>query len=526
MQIAAGSRTRFGDIVGVSQPTVTRWIVGATTPGLDDLQKIAVATDYSLVAQLRDLGYLTEERIPWSYESPSISPRLLLDRLSKAVDDATLARPTNRDLAKAVMGDPGPNGRPTEGRWRATLFDVPLGVAYPHVAYRGVQFELGLDAFGHRHQAWLGGDWELQGLQPPTEYGSPWMRQLLETGTPAIDRASGEPVPELVAWERLELRWRLHDLSRQVYIQWYGELGRIHRHLLVPVEAARPGHLALVRAYQEHLPDASRSRIHPIAGERRIRRVLLVGGPASLATYFAPVIAEALGWHSHRAADLVRQYRPSPATGQSAGPAIGWDFAYLYRSIGQGVGPRECVMSISELDTLVDDTGSLTSEAEEMLSSDDSLVVLIEADGRSLTQWEKRQLDQAPKGTELRAANRSRNTEQVTSRISDLLREIDPGGRTWIHLVENRPVPWWSDEPEAPYLDPVIGDLIVQGSYSLAFRLAEGRFPTLSRRTRPNWLAPGSLLHRFSDTLASDQVVTRYWQVHAGGRVRSASRGL
>ena len=112
------SQLKFAGMLDVDVRTIRRWCNGESPPRLENLAAIAASTPYTLVEQLTDLGYIARDQVPWAASIPTASPRLLLDRLWKAVDEVTLW-PTNHDLARAVMqGHPDEPTAHRYGRWR------------------------------------------------------------------------------------------------------------------------------------------------------------------------------------------------------------------------------------------------------------------------------------------------------------------------------------------------------------------------------------------------------------------------
>jgi transcriptional regulator with XRE-family HTH domain len=510
------SQHEFAGLLGVEARTLRRWCSGESPPGLDSLARIAASTPYTLVEQLADLEYIARDQVPWSVSAPMTSPRLLLDRLWKAVDEATLSRPTHHDLAQVVMQ--GHADEPTAsryGRWRPRLFDVPTGKRYPHVAYHGVEFQLGLSLEGGVIHAWRQKDWENLGLARPDEFAAPWIKEILADKRRVVDQFRGYPISEGAAWERLELRWRLHDLSRQTPIHWYGEVGRLYRHLIANSMTAHERHIALVRAYQEHLPDPTTSVPAPFLEARDVNLVLLIGSLGSLATYLASVIGEAIGWRSYRAADLVQQYTTRPPVVHTGDAASRTDYAFVYKAISEGNIPGKCVVAISDYDTLVDDAGELTDAARRMLATTGCYVLLLESSPETGALWEMRQQDLLPAGMALRPPHRQDVIQPVQDSLLQALKNLDPDQVQWGHLRANFTVPWWSrdlDEEEIPpFLLPEIGDQIIQASYALLIRLSSGKLPVASRTNTPRMVA-GSLLHQQIRDLVHDKEVIRAWQ--------------
>ncbi len=510
------SQLKFAALLAVDVRTIRRWCRGQSPPRLENLAAIALATPYTLVEQLTDLGYIARAQMPWVASVPAASPRLLLDRLWRAVDEVTLGRPSHHDLARAVMA--GHEGEPAAhryGRWRPRLFDVPTGDVYPHVAYRGVEFQLGLDEEGRLIPAWRQKEWDNLGIGVPMEFAAPWIRSILIDNERVEDHFRSAPISYVAAWERLELRWRLHELSRQVQIHWYGEVGRLHRRLIANTMTTHERHIAVVRAYQEHLPDPTAAVPAPFLEDCGAARVLLVGSPATLTTYLSAVVGEALGWRSYRVADLVQQYTARPPviqTGDAAGKA---DYSFVHQAIADGHVPRHCVIAVSEFDTLVDEAGELTKPARRMLSADGTYVVLLESDSRTDALWEYRQRDQLPVGVDLRPTNKVETLEKVRPQLVRALEDADPMRGRWVHLYANFVVPWWNPnlplEAIPPFLEPRIGDQIVRAAYALLVRLSTGKLPIQSRPRAPR-IAEGSLLRRYVKPLAQDRRALQAWR--------------
>lgn len=521
------SQLKFAGLLGVDVRTIRRWCAGKSPPRLENLAAIAASTSYTLAEQLRDLGYMARDQVPWTVSVPMVSPRLLLDRLWTAVDEATLSRPTHHDLARAVMqGHPNePAGR--YGRWRPRLFDVPTGKQYPHVAYRGVEFQLGLNLDGKVKLAWRKADWESLEIATPDEFATPWIKSILFDKRLVIDKFRNRPISESAAWERLELRWRLHDLSHQTPIHWYGEVGRLYRHLIANSMTAHERHIALVRAYQEHLPDPTRAVPTPFLEDRGVTLVLLFGGLGSLTTYLASVVGEAIGWHSYRAADLVQQYvarSPLVYTGDAASKT---DYNFVYNAIADGHIPRHCIVAISDYDTLIDDAGLITDAVKRMLATSHCYAMILESSAETRTLWELRQHDLLPDGMPVRAPDRGEVIQSVQDELLHALRAFDPDRARWGHLSANFIVPWWprglDENAIPPFLPPEIGDQIVEASYALLVRLASGKLPIESRPSPPR-VIPGSLLHQHLRGLSSDKKAFRAWQ--EGPRPRKTSSQL
>lgn len=510
------SQARFADLLGVDVRTIRRWCNGESPPRLENLAAIAASTPYSLVEQLTDLDYIARDQVPWAASVPMASPRLLLDRLWKAVDEVTLSRPTHHDLARAVM-----QGHPEEpvvsryGRWRPRLFDVPTGGRYPHISYRGVEFQLGLNLEGKVIHAWRQSDWDSLGMARPDDLAAPWIKSILADKRRVFDHFRNCAISEGAAWERLELRWRLHDLSRQTPIHWYGEVGRLYRHLIANSMTVHERHIALVRAYQEHLPDPTRAVPVPFLEDSDVALVLLLGPLGSLTTYLASVVGEAIGWHSYRAADLVQQYTarsPVVHTGDAASKA---DYTFVYKAIAEGRIPRHCIVAISDYDTLVDDAGELADSVKNMLAVSGCYVIMLESSPETGVLWELRQQDLLPAGVALRSPHRREIVGPVQDKLLRALKVFDPDQARWAYLRANFTVPWWSrnlDEHEIPpFMPPEIGDQIIQSSYALLIRLASGKLP-IESRPFPTRVVPGSLLHQYIRELQRDRQAIRAWQ--------------
>ncbi len=510
------SQLKFAGLLGVDVRTIRRWCNGQSPPRLENLAAIAASTPYTLVEQLADLQYIARDQVPWAASVPMASPRLLLDRLWKAVDEVTLSRPTHHDLARAVMQ--GHADEPTAsryGRWRPRLFDVPTGKRYPHVAYHGVEFQLGLNLEGEIIHAWRQKDWESLGMARPDEFAAPWIKSILVDKRRIVDHFRNCPISEGAAWERLELRWRLHDLSHQTPIHWYGEVGRLYRHLIANSMTTHERHIALVRAYQEHLPDPTRAVPIPFLEARDVTLVLLLGSLGSLTTYLASVVGEAIGWHSYRAADLVQQYTARPPVVYTGDAASRTDYTFVYKAIADGHIPPFCIVAISDYDTLVDDAGALTDAAKRMLAKSDCYVLLLESSPETGVLWELRQQDLLPTGVALGPPHRRETIQPIQDKLLQTLKILDPEQARWAHLRANFIVPWWSrnlDEDEIPpFLPPEIGDQIVQTSYALLVRLASGKLPIESKPSAPRVVA-GSLLHQYIHGLLRDKEAIRAWQ--------------
>jgi transcriptional regulator with XRE-family HTH domain len=510
------SQARFADLLGVDVRTIRRWCNGESPPRLENLAAIAASTPYTLVEQLADLDYIPRDQVPWAASVPMASPRLLLDRLWKAVDEVTLSRPTHHDLARAVMqGHPDEPTSSRYGRWRPRLFDVPTGERYPHVAYRGVEFQLGLDLEGKVIHAWRQKDWEGLGMARPDELAAPWIKSILVDKRRVVDHFRNCPISEGAAWERLELRWRLHDLSRQTPIHWYGEIGRLYRHLIANSMTTHERHIALVRAYQEHLPDPTRAVSVPYLEACGVAQVFLLGSLGSLTTYLASVVGEAIGWHSYRAADLVQQYTTRPPVVHTGDAASRTDYTFVYKAIAEGHIPRHCIVAISDYDTLVDDAGELTDAAKRMLAASECYVVLLESSPETGVLWELRQKDLLPVGVAPRPPHRREIVQPIQDKLLQTLKIFDPDQARWAHLRANFTVPWWSRDLDQngipPFLRPEIGDQIIQASYALLIRLASGKLPIESRPSAPRVVA-GSLLHQYIRGLLRDKQAIRAWQ--------------
>jgi hypothetical protein len=243
--------------------------------------------------------------------------------------------------------------------------------------------------------------------------------------------------------------------------------------------------------------------------------VLILGSLGSLATYFASVVGEAVGWHSYRAADLVQQYTARPPVVHTGDAASKTDYTFVYEVIADGHIPRHCIVAISDYDTLVDDTGALTDATKRMLATSDCYIVLLESSPETGVLWELRQQDLLPAGFALRPPHRQEIIQPIQAKLLQTLKILDPDQTRWTHLRANFIVPWWSrnlDENEIPpFLPPEIGDQIVQASYALMVRLATGKLPIESRPSAPR-VVTGSLLHQYIRGLPRDKQAIRAWQ--------------
>ena len=348
----------------------------------------------------------------------------------------------------------------------------------------------------------------------PDEFAAPWIKSILVDKRRIIDhfrnanlrrRRLGAAGTSLATSRSL----------RQTPIHWYGEVGRLYRHLIANSMTTHERHISLVRAYQEHLPDPTMAVPVPFLEASDVTLVLLLGNLGSLTTYIASVVGEAIGWQSYRAADLVQQYTARPPLLHTGDAASKTDYTFVYKAIANGHIPRRCIVAISDYDTLVDEAGALTDATKRILATGNCYILLLESSPETSVLWELRQQDLLPAEVALRPPHRRQVIQPIQDKLLRTLKVLDPDQARSAHLRANFIVPWWSrnldDNEIPPFLPPEIGDQIVQASYALLVRLASGKLPIESRPSTPR-VVIGSLLHQYIRGLLRDKQAIRAWQ--------------
>ena len=505
------SQSEFAESLSTSERTIRRWLNEKPTPTLDHLQVVAQNYPYPLIDQLADLGFLPPEVIPWGVSRFPSSPALLLDKMRLAVDEITRSHPNHRDLSREVMvfreGEEFLGER--HGRWRSVLFDVAAGKAYPHVAFHGAEFRLGFDSLGSKRPVWHEQEWNSLSLSR-YKYSNEWIDRVISGDDVPIDVFRNTEVSKDAAWERLELRWRLSELSRLVNIQWYGEVGSLHRLLLDDPKDDQERHIALVRAYDSHYPDPVKSIIPPSVNNVGASRVIIVGPPWALTTFVSAVVAESFGWRSYRASELLRQMTARVSRSSLAGEGVASDFEVVFNAIAETSLLRHSIVSVSELGYLVGSDGELRDSAKRMLSADGTFVILLDGTEKSAKLYEQRQQDQLPKNAILSDSYRRNVADEVMPILREQLRESRGGNESWTDLTCDIDIPWWTESNrtgDGPFFADSIGDSIIRASYAIHYRLIHGKLPSKTRRSNFE-VVEGSLLSKFVRSLRNDTLVS------------------
>jgi hypothetical protein len=483
--------------IGVEPKTVASWTreTKIAVPQLKNLVAIAKTYQYPLIQQLADAGLAEQRLSPYAKVSTSESLALAASTLWHAVEELNTARPGPAELAREVLASCEQDGVP--GRWRCRLFDVPSGWRYPHVAYRGVEFQLAPDAEGRLHEHWDQAEWNTRRVDPWTTLPTPWIERCVTSN------GSHSPQPAF-GWQRLELLYRLREKLPLVPGRWLGAVGRLHTTLLLR-DQRQPRHLYLVPAYQERMPDSAHRVVPPYAAEFGINRILVIGPSALAPDSIARILAEGLAWHGTTGRELASRH-----SGRVRGyhdpervPSLVRMYTYLAHCGSEA--PYD-IVGLHDLDTmLTSDATKLLPEVEAMLVASGTLTVLLWPTRRTLDSWRERQLDQKLPWTGVRNSWRDdpKSVFAYLETISSFLRRNVARGRKWPHLTVSTDLQWFN--PERPVFEsPDIGDYRIRAAYELAYRLKRRR-PLTRGATRSSIpLAEGSLLQKKQVDLSVD----------------------
>ncbi|WP_382303907.1 hypothetical protein [Herbiconiux sp. UC225_62] len=481
------SRSAWCKDVDIALSTIGGQPDSSRLPMIDILFKVSETLGYSVAEQVADLCGRRLEQIapPDPFDVAHVSMLDLHDRLDSALGSVGNRRPTITDITRSVLnsshGDHSlPDGASPYGRWRARLFDVPMGWLFPHVGYHGVEFMRwygpgrGRESDTYPAAAW----WE----NPPRKYS----RERIRGYVPKI--WSLNKVPEQFAgnqseWksfrlERLELLARMQSLYPRADLSPYGGYGRSFRALLRHSDGSSLRHI--------FTQQASWSRPEPARGQRCIDddiRLVVIAGPSSVRPVpVASLIGEALGWESVGFRTIQATLTGVRPINSQSDDVLDGGRDNTWRRARMLAQKRDHVMLIhANVNYLLQEINGdleLTAPARELLDDPSVLIVFLRpADGSgSAATWEARS-----RGNTLSGNVSSSQTAAWAQRAAEVMKDA-ARPRARLMTIEIQPTYiHWGDayitpEEELEYLwHPTVGDLDVRVAAEVAHVLAHGR---------------------------------------------------
>lgn len=493
------------------EASLKKWTRGGFwwPPTIPSILEVARIIDYPVVEQLIDLGYLSLEDLE-VIDSPLLTPGwLLIQRLELALSEN---RKVSSGVADLVLGlrsntlQTASNAPHDLARWRAKLFDVPVGSVYPHIGYHAVEFEVWLGpTFGDSAHARLMerarlGREALERLVPSPGEREARIRRHVNQRKPTVDVLAG-------ANERAELEERIQVPRANGHFNVYGLEGSLGAPLVGSSSSdTEPRHIYVESAssrtdVKESRPLAPDTDLFTFAGEsgesRSSSKVLLIAPPAASPLPLAHLIGRALGWE-------VVSLR------QSAGNASG-SLVRIRDQVAEARVPldragrsfrtasRPSILVTSYLKHLAE-----TAEGKRMLLDDTVVPILLKPTKATLESWAARQSI----GQRVLTTAPVEGTENLLDQIEVLLQERAKGHYEILEFRND--MQWWPRRKDLPgefaprtdyFEHPSIGDIRLRAAYQLAYLFVRGKLAN-SRNAHTYFLS--GPVARFHDRLLSD----------------------
>lgn len=297
------SRTAWCNEMKISVSTLGGQRKNDSLPQVDILLKVAKELSYSVAEQIADLCGLRLEQIapPNPFDVAHLSVLDLHDRLDSVLRSVGNRRPTITDITRSILNSSYedrflPDGASPYARWRARLFDVPMGWLFPHVGYHGVEFMRwygpgrGRDQDRYSAASW----WE----KPPRKYSLTRVGGYVSKFWSA-DQAPSKFIGTKSEWnafrlERLELIARMQSLYPRADLTPYGGYGESLQALLRHSDGSRLRHVFTQQASWSR-PEPARSQY---CADDSIRLVVIAGVSSVRPVPIGSLVGEALGWET------------------------------------------------------------------------------------------------------------------------------------------------------------------------------------------------------------------------------------
>jgi len=480
------SRTAWCNDVKISASTIGGQPDRSSLPKIEILLKVAETLRYSVAEQIADLCGRRLEQIapPDPFDVAHVSLIDLHDRLDSALRSVGNRRPTITDITRTVLNSSNddhflPGGASPYARWRARLFDVPMGWLFPHVGYHGVEFMRwygpgrGRDADSYSAAEW----WN----HAPRKYSRERIRGYLPKMW-SLNNVPSKFAGEQSEWlpfrlERLELLARMQSLYPRADLIPYGGYGSSVKALLRHSDGSPLRHI--------FTQQASWSRPEPARGQRCVDdniRLVIVAGPSSVRP--VPVgclIGEALGWETVGFRTMQATLTGVRPINSQSDDVLDGGRDNTWRRARMLAQKRDHVMlvhaNINYLLQEVDDELQLTAPAQELLADPSVLVVFLQPsdESGSAATWEARSL-----GNSLSGNVASSQTAAWGRRAAAVIEETaHPGAQLLTIEVKPTYVHWGdayiSSSDAIEYLwHPTVGDLDVRVAAEVAHVLSHG----------------------------------------------------
>lgn len=469
----------------------------STVPPLRLLVAIGESFEYSVIEQIADL---TEKRIeelapPNEFDAPHVSRLHIMGRLETALRGSSQRGPSVSDLTRNVLESCerestfGSSGQSPYGRWRARLFDIPMGWVFPHVGYHAVEF-----------LRWYGPNrGESEDAYPSTA----WWDQAAEPRY-SLDRIRGSTTPRWFLKERpknfqgSDAEWNKHRHERleivarsgtqftRARLSTYGSFGKHFSSMLR--HSTEPGHRHIF-TQQSPLNIADPVYTTPCADP--VVRTIIVAGHASVRPIpIASRLGEALGWE-------VVDFRTMEAMLTGRRP-----FAVEHiedRDSATRTWERLKVVSRRRDDVLVVPTNvqyllrkigsqqDFSPAAEDLLNDPSVAIVLLDTDtGSDQTSsdlWEQR-TEQTSPDLNVNGVDSRENAEATSQLVQDaadrfpkaLVATVLPTYVHWggAYVAPEHDLGGGDDDLHQFLWHPSIGDVDVRVAYELGRTLVEG----------------------------------------------------
>ena len=481
------SRTAWCNEMSISPSTLGGQPQRDSLPKVDILLKVAESLGYSVAEQIADLCERRLEQIapPDPFDVAHVSVLDLHDRLDSALRSVGSRRPNITDITRSVLNSthsdrPLTDGASPYARWRARLFDVPMGWLFPHVGYHGVEFMRwygpgrGREDDNYPAAAW----WE----SPPRRYSFERVRGYVSkfwSSDKVPSRFFGGPQEwQAFRLERLELIARMQSLYPRADLTPYGGYGESFRALLRHNDGSPLRHLFTQQASWSR-PEPARSR--PCADDD-IRLVVLAGTSSVRPVAVGSLVGEALGLETVG-------FRTMQATLTGLRPINSQNDDVLdggrdntWRRARVLAHRRDHAMLVhTNINYLLHDVNGeleLTSPARELLDDPTVLVVFLRpaSESGSAATWEARMQANTASGRPS-----SRETVAWGRRAADVMDDAARSSAKLITLeVEPTYIHWGdaylsADEAREYLWHPTVGDLDVRVAAEVAHLLAHRR---------------------------------------------------
>lgn len=486
-------------------------------PKIDTLLTIADDLGYPVAEQIADLSGRRLEHIapPEPFDVAHISMLDLHDRLDTALRTVGNRRPTVTDVTRSVLNSshrdrPLEDGASPYARWRARLFDVPMGWHFPHVGYHGVEFMRwygpgrGRDDDRYTASAWWG--------RAPRSYSYERVRgyvaKFWSGNTPPKSFTGTSAEWQAFRLERLELVARMQNLYPRADLTPYGGYGESWRALLRHSDGSALRHLFTQQASWSR-PDPARSR--PCADDD-VRLVVIAGTSSVRPVAVGSLIGEALGWETVGFRTMQATLTGArPISSQNDDVVDGTRDNTWRRARALAHKRDQPLLMTTNVNYLLHEINGvlqLTEPARELFADPAVLIVFLQPSDTSGTAESN-----AARARSNAASGRpsTRETVEWARRAAAVIAEVARESPQLVTLDIEPTYVHWGDAYLAPdesreYLwHPTVGDLDVrvaaEAAHLLSHRLTVGQVPPTRLRENLRAFDEGSVVGSFADRL-------------------------